>query len=278
MVLCTADPGVVGELVVIPACDHRVRLVQALQVGVEAVAGVAQPVVGERNDLVRGLQQASGQDISGVGVGADRVFVEIVADMHHEFEVAALAGVRVGVEPAEAEVRTGEEADAEAADIPLGQGARAADRADRAIGGDESVKEPAAGREAFDDDARRVVTLRIGKGVAASDDAREHRIGRHLDPQPCAGVRCVSRPEQHAACARLTARDAVGEAAGVEDGGDARDREGAEAEHGGLDQSTAVDARGHGVSLGRWAAMDGGLAGRRKFRPVSCAGYRSAAR
>ena len=251
---------------------------QALQVGVEAVAGVAQPVVGERDDLVRGLQEAAGQDVPGVGVGADRVFVEIVADMHHEFEVAALAGVRVGVEPAEAEVRAGEEADAETADIPLGQSARAADRADRAIGGDEAIEEPAAGCEAFDDDARRVVALRIGEGVAAGDDAREHRIGRHLDPQPCAGVRCVSRPEQHAARAGLTARDAVREAAGMEDGGDTRDREGAEAEHGGLDQSTAVDARGHGVSVERRAAMDGGPAGRRTPRPVRCAGYRSAAR
>ena len=197
--------------------------------------------------------------------------------MHHEFEVAALAGVRVGVEPAEAEVRAGEEADTEAADIPLGQSARAADRADRAIGCDEAVEEPAAGREAFNDDTRCVIALRIGEGIAAGDDAREHRIGRHLDPQPCAGVRCVSRPEQHAARARFTARDAVCEAAGVEDGGDARDREGAEAEHGGLDQLTAVDARGHGVSVGRWAAMGDGPE-RASPRPVRCEGYRSAAR
>ena len=65
---------------------------------------------------------------------------------------------------------------------------------------------------------------------------------------------------------------------GFEDGGDARDREGAEAEHGGLDQSTAVDARGHGVSVERRAARVGGPAGWRTPRPVRCEGYRSAAR
>ena len=53
VVLGAAGPGVVGDLVVVPDRDHRVRGVQRLQVGVGLVLAVPDAVVGERDDLVR---------------------------------------------------------------------------------------------------------------------------------------------------------------------------------------------------------------------------------
>ena len=268
MVLCTADPSVVGELVVVPAGDHRIGLVQALQVGIEAVAGVAQPIVGERYGLVRRVERARGMRLGRIRVDAGRVLVEIVTHMHHQVEVAALAGVRVGVEPAEAEVGAGEETDAEARHLALRERARAADRAHRAIGGDEAVEVPAPGREALHHDARGVVAVRVRVGFAAGDDTREHRVGRDLDAQARAGLRGVARPQQHAARPRLAARHAVREAAGVQDGGDARQGDRAETVEAGFDETAAVDV--HGSSVRCSAAVSGRTPRQRRKDSAAC--------
>jgi hypothetical protein len=53
VVLGSARPGVVGELLVVPDRDDRGGGVQGLEVGIGLVLGVPCAVVGEGDDLVR---------------------------------------------------------------------------------------------------------------------------------------------------------------------------------------------------------------------------------
>src|SRR3546814_4255934 len=56
MIFGAALPDVVGELMVVPLRDHRKQRVEALEVGVGAIGGVAQPIVGEAHHLARRLR------------------------------------------------------------------------------------------------------------------------------------------------------------------------------------------------------------------------------
>jgi hypothetical protein len=51
--------------------------VQPLEVGIVPIAGIAQPVIGDGQDLVRGLHHTPRQE----GIVVPAMFVEIVADM-----------------------------------------------------------------------------------------------------------------------------------------------------------------------------------------------------
>jgi len=244
VVLGAADPGVVGDLVVIPLHDGRVGLVQSLQVRVEAVGGMPQTVVGDRYGLLAGLDQPTRQRQSRVRVRADRVFVEVVADVHDQVEIAASARVRIGVEPAEGQVGAGKEADAEAGDFAHRQGARAPHRAHGAIRCDEPVEVPAARLEPRDGGPGRVVAIRQGAGVSARHDAPEQRVGGDLDAQQRVRFRRIARPQQHRARTGFTAGHAVGEAAGVQDRRNAGQGERTESDHACGDELSAIDHEG----------------------------------
>ena len=51
VVLRAMLPRVVGDFMIVPLRDHREQLVQALQVGIAAIAGIAQAIIGERGSL-----------------------------------------------------------------------------------------------------------------------------------------------------------------------------------------------------------------------------------
>src|SRR3546814_16688234 len=78
MIFGAALPDVVGELMVVPLRDHRKQRVEALEVGVGAIGGVAQPIVGEANHLVRRLDVASGVRILERRIVADLILLKIV--------------------------------------------------------------------------------------------------------------------------------------------------------------------------------------------------------
>ena len=101
---------------------------KALQVRIGPIGGVAQPIVGQGDDLAGRFDQAAGQRLRRGRIFAALIFVEIVAEVEHQVEIVAPGGMGVGVEPAEGQVRAGEDADPEAIDRPLRQGAGTADR------------------------------------------------------------------------------------------------------------------------------------------------------
>ena len=203
-----------------------------------------QPVVGDRHGLLAGLDQPTRQRQSRVRVRADRVFVEVVADVHDQVEIAASARVRIGVEPAEGQVGAGKEADAEAGDFAYRQGARAPHRAHGAIRCDEPVEVPAARLEPRDGGPGRVVAIRQGAGVSARHDAPEQRVGGDLDAQQRVRFRRIARPQQHRARTGFTAGHAVGEAAGVQDRRNAGQGERTESDHACGDELSAIDHEG----------------------------------
>ncbi len=168
-----ALPHIVRELMIVPLRDHREQRMEALEIGVGAIGGVAEPIVGEADHLVRRLDVAAGQRILQRGIFADPIFVEIVADVRHEVDVAARRGVGIGVEPAEGQVRAGEERDGEGARRSGGKRARAAGDRLSPVGRDEAVEIPAAGFEPVDGDFRGVIALALRGDAAARRDARE---------------------------------------------------------------------------------------------------------
>ncbi len=109
MILCAALPRIVGIFMVVGLGEHREGLVDALQIGVGAITRIAQAIVGEHDRLVPWLDHASGQCLAERGISADRIFVEIVADMDDEVDILALRGVRIGVEISEGQVGAGKQ-------------------------------------------------------------------------------------------------------------------------------------------------------------------------
>ncbi len=98
-----------------------------LQIGIAAIQSVAQAIVVQRHDLVRRHDVALAREL-GIGVHAEFVFVQVVAEMQHEVQVVALGDARVGVEVAVRIVRARSEGETQAIDAADGQRARAADR------------------------------------------------------------------------------------------------------------------------------------------------------
>jgi len=46
VVLRAAFPAVVGAFVIVHRCNHRQACVQCLEIGIDPIAGIAQPVIG----------------------------------------------------------------------------------------------------------------------------------------------------------------------------------------------------------------------------------------
>ncbi|MCY1185414.1 hypothetical protein D9M73_261910 [compost metagenome] len=88
--------------------------------------------------------------------------------------------MRVGIEPADGQVGAGEQSQFEAGHLTDWQGARAADRRDAAVGGDEAVPVRGARLQAVDGELGGPVAVGTGAHGAAADHAGELGVQRHL--------------------------------------------------------------------------------------------------
>ena len=222
MILGATNPGIVGQLVIIPLRDHRIALVQLLQIRIEAIRRVAQPIVSKRNHLVRRFDHATCEGLANRGVSADRIFVKIIADVHDEIEIVALAGMRICVEPTERQIGAGKQANAEFVDRSCRQGARTTDDTTSAIRRDEAIVVPTSRCETFDYDLGGVIAIRSGDDFSAGDEFLEHRVARDFRTQLDIGIAHEARPQQHGVCRRLTTGDTMREATTQEHTGDTR--------------------------------------------------------
>ena len=214
VVLRAVHPGIVGELMIVPLRDHRHDLVQPLERGVGAIAGIAQAIVGEHDGLARRQIIAAGNRRAPRRILARRIFVDIVAQMHGEVDVVARGGVGIGVEPAEAEVGAGKDGEAETRDLAHRQGAGATRAAHRPVWRDEAIEIPAIGTEPVDGDLGGVIGLRARGDAAAAEDAGEVAAVGQFDGQSRLAARAdIAGPQQDRGCAGLPAGDAMGEAA-----------------------------------------------------------------
>ena len=190
VVLGAAGPGVVGHLVVVPGDHPRHQGVQGLEVGVGLVLGVPDPVVGQGEDLVRGLGRAD--RVAPVGELAGAVLVDVVAEVHDETDVVALGQVPVRAEVAGLPVAARDHPEPQVVHDGVA-GRRSHGPADRGGGGAEAEPVPVAGGRAqpADVDLDGVVALRPGADRAAGDDRRERGIGGDLpgDADGRAGTR-----------------------------------------------------------------------------------------
>jgi len=119
--------GVVGKFMIVPHRDHRQHLVQPLQVGILAIGRIAQPIIGKPNDFRGRANHSPGQSLLLRWIGSDRIFIYIIAGMHHQVQLAILGGVGIGVEIAEWQVGTADHADIELRRRPFRQGPGATD-------------------------------------------------------------------------------------------------------------------------------------------------------
>src|SRR5699024_5201853 len=209
VVLGAAGPRVVGHLVVVPRADPRHVGVQGLQVGIGAVLGQADPVIGQRDDLVRRLVVADGAVLTGVL--AALVLVDVVAEFDDRVDVPTRLDVSVAGKEPGLPVGAGDHADAPAA--AGGQGAGRGGRAGTTGAGGlaepvEAIVVPAVRGEARAVDLDGVVAAGIGDDGARPHDGREVRVERDLPTDDDGGAQARTgagfgggrraRPEDHA--------------------------------------------------------------------------------
>jgi hypothetical protein len=91
-------PVVIGDFVIVPDADERGAGVCGLHVAVALHLRVAHPVVGEADDLMARLDQAT--DLAGDfgPIPFRAIFVDIVAEMHDGVEPVELGDRIIGVE------------------------------------------------------------------------------------------------------------------------------------------------------------------------------------
>ena len=213
-------PGVVADFVIVPDPDHRVLAMQFLQVLVGAVLRVALAVVGERDDFAWRLVRPH-----AIGLA---VLVNVVAEVHHGLQVAALGHAAIGVKIAGDVIRAGDEGQPQAIDRRACGRSRARTPDRRGLArGHESVVVRGIRAQAAEVELDRVVGGGIGDDRAVCGQARERRIERDFVAQPkaCLGTRAGSgkrlrtRPQDHRIGQRIAARDAVREPRFVENRG-----------------------------------------------------------
>ena len=104
MVLGSASPRVVGDLVVVPNVDERVELVQSPQIRVGLVERVSRPILLEHDDLFRRIKpvcarsrdeaKRRGRCRESVPV----VFVDVIAEVDHRVQVVVRCRFAINVE------------------------------------------------------------------------------------------------------------------------------------------------------------------------------------
>jgi hypothetical protein len=129
VILGAAAPTVVGRFVVVPYRDPRVLAVQFLQVRIAAIEGVAEAIVGQRQQLVARAELIDARLGDGLSdaVAADReprrlvagrtVLVDVIAEVQHRVEVIAARCFAIDVEETLGMVRAGEEGQRDVGDI-----------------------------------------------------------------------------------------------------------------------------------------------------------------
>jgi len=85
---------------VVPLADHGKQTMQTLEIGIRAVAGVTQAVIGQLDQFVRRLDETILDGLFGVGIAASLVLIDVIAVMHHQVQVLTRRSVCIGVEPA----------------------------------------------------------------------------------------------------------------------------------------------------------------------------------
>ena len=163
-----------------------------LKIGVRLVMGMTQPIVLERQDLVRRLGNAA-QGRSGgqtVVVGRRAVFVDVVAQVHDGVEPRLLRQGVIGVEQTAGIQLAGDDGEDDVGRHALGQGADLADGRND-VADDEPVEilparfKPATIQVMLDGEVTRGAGAQAGRGahlVGETGVARD--LQRHLDVGP----------------------------------------------------------------------------------------------
>ena len=120
--------GIIGKFMIIPHRDHRQDLMDALKVGITAIGGVAQTIVGQLDHFVRRLDHPSRQHLFLRRISSHRIFIKIVAGMDHQIEFPILGRMGIGIEIAEGQIGTTDHTDGEFPGRPFRKGPGTTDR------------------------------------------------------------------------------------------------------------------------------------------------------
>jgi hypothetical protein len=195
--------------------------VQRLQVGVGLVLAVPDPVVGERHRLVGRLVRAD--HVAAAANAACRVLVDVVAEVHHQVEIAAGGEQPVGAEVAGLPVGARHDCRPAARRSP----ASAAGAVCVRPAGDQPSPSPNRYQYVVAGCRPRTSTLTVWSRAAPvataplGDDRRERGVGRDLPADGDVGAAARSGhgvgrrgdagPQQDAVGQRVARRDAVAE-------------------------------------------------------------------
>ena len=223
-----------------------------LQVGVRLVLGMTQPVVLERQDLVRRLRDAAqrGAGRDAVVVRLSPVFIDIVAQVHDGVEARLLRQGVIGVEQAAGVELAGGHAQDDVGRRADGQGADPTGRRDH-LPGDETVEilgarlQPLTVQIVLDGEVACGAGAQAGRGA---DDFGEGGVARDFQRHLDVGARgvggCHPGPEDGRMRIGIARCDSVqeGDRRGLRRGGERRrgDRAGPDQ----AQQAAAVE--GHG--------------------------------
>ena len=116
MVLRPRQMGVVRSFMVIPDGQPGGGRLERFQIRIRAILGVADDIILIGDDLVGGLHHPAQTFVIVHGVTTATIFVEIIAKVNDQIDIAALGRVTIGVEEARRIVRTGKGGDIELLD------------------------------------------------------------------------------------------------------------------------------------------------------------------
>ena len=211
MVLGAILVAVVGAFVVVPDHDHRVLLVHRLQVRVALVLGVALAVILQGHHFVGRHRVPVGH----VAVLADAVFIQVVAQVQHEIQIAVLGQGLVDGKVAVGNIGAGDHREPGPVHVAVRrrQGAGPADGR-TLVRHAEPVVIPAPrfqpGGVLFDAE----IVLGVGLGLEARHRIQQRRVPGHRDGHRYRARRFLPRgnagPQHHPVGERITGRHPVG--------------------------------------------------------------------
>jgi hypothetical protein len=243
---------VVLDLVVVPDRHQREAAADLEQVRIRVVEPVRAPVVAERLRLAVLGRLVLADRLLGVGL-----LVDVVAEAHHQVDVAARQVAVRGVEPG-APLLAGEERDRDRLAAARWPGGPEAPRRRAAVLRDEAVVVLLAGlqRAAGEPGAHGPVVPGLGEQALAMDHPAEAGVPRDLDAHERRLVQPLEAgPQRDRARPGLAGRDALAEGrvpgqselASVRGRGPDQD-DGATPQRGAADEGPAVVAASHGAA------------------------------
>src|SRR5262245_9158442 len=209
VVFGAVEPGIVGDLVVVPYDDPGMQPVRSLQLGVGAVLRIARTVIVQCHNFF--VRRGNTADARAIAEGAVAIFVDVIADVDNCVEILLAGDVTVGSEEAGGPIGAGCKGKANTVGV-VWQRARAADRG-RFAERDKLIVVGLARYQAVRLELDSEIALRAGELDVAGDDATHIRVGRDmafdgddtvvLGRDPC--------PENNAMVVRIAARYSVTE-------------------------------------------------------------------